>query len=300
MGEEKRPHKLATWKEEAEQNLKMMGKHFSTETLVDDMKDYKAYNKEEAFEKITGEQLYRTSKIFNFRTIAAAAILLGLVSFFMLKNQLFSPAANTIQYVAKDKEKSLLLTDKTEVLLDAHASLTNTNKREVTLVGRAFFKVAKTGSRDKFVVNTNRGKVTVLGTRFSVQTMDDFIEVAVEEGKVLFENGQQSKLLMAGDWIKVTDHEVSSGTSPSGNQFSWMKHSLEFKDTPLDQAIIDINRHFNVNIELGENVKLQSACLITTKFSNESVEQLLGELKSLFQIQYRKSGNKFVITSIKC
>jgi transmembrane sensor len=86
----------------------------------------------------------------------------------------------------------------------------------------------------------------------------------------------------------------------NGNTFSWKNQILEFVDTPVEQAIGDISKHYKIKIDFDKNLTLKSSCLLTSTFKNESADQMMKELKTLFGITYFKKGNGYVITSIKC
>lgn len=111
------------------------------------------------------------------------------------------------------------MTDGTKVWLNAGCKFKfpmpfHKNRREVFLTGEAYFEVAKSET-NPFIVNTTRGKVKVLGTKFNVKDDPDTplettlvegkVEVSDEDNKVVLKPGQQSVFI--GKEIKVNNVE---------------------------------------------------------------------------------------------
>lgn len=110
---------------------------------------------------------------------AAAVIVLFIlynIQVFTDKNIQAGTALNTIKVPAGQRVE-VTLSDGTHVWLNARSEFSypvsfNGDKREVLLKGEAFFEVAK--NRDKkFIVNTGRCEVEVLGTQFNVEVYNE-------------------------------------------------------------------------------------------------------------------------------
>lgn len=92
--------------------------------------------------------------------------------------------------IPKGKTYQLLLSDGTRIWLNSETEITYPtrfvgNKREITLIGEAFFEVAKNKEKP-FIVNANGMEVKVLGTSFNVScyTADKTISTTLIEGSV--------------------------------------------------------------------------------------------------------------------
>ncbi len=291
-------HNLNKWKSEAEGSLaNLKHGHFSIEKAVDRMQDYKQFDKAKAYKAITGEDLY-IGRIVSIRRVAiasVAAIALLVGGFFIFK-------ANTdfqSQVIASNTLKEVTLKDNSVVILDMASTLTTKGDRKVALSGRAFFHVQSTPEKANFVIELYKGKVTVLGTKFSINTNASTNDISVEEGKVRYEYEDKNIILTAGQSVALINNKLAASNN-SANVFSWKSQILEFIDAPVEQAISDISKHYNVTIEIEKSVRMQKTCLLTTKIKNESADQFMKELKSLFGINYYKKGSGFVITSIRC
>ncbi|MBP6397116.1 MAG: FecR domain-containing protein [Saprospiraceae bacterium] len=287
---------IQLWKDEAAANLQSMKSELEGQIPVDQLKGYQQYSSATAFEKITSEPYHKVVPMW--RKWAVAALFTGLLAVSGL--YLYQKSSANTTLVAEATIYSSRLNDGSEVTLDKNTRMDYNGDRGVSIAGRAFFKVAKKENGALFTVDLNKGKVTVLGTRFSVTSLPGETEVAVEEGRVRYEYEGRSILLKAGERMKLSGEDIVSSPILSNNQFSWSAQVLEFKNTPLDRAIQDIGRHFHQNLSLAAEIKSAGKCLLTTRFTSENIDQVLEELKLLFQIQYHKSGDRYVITSMKC
>ncbi|MBK8700588.1 MAG: FecR domain-containing protein [Saprospiraceae bacterium] len=293
---------LASWKQEAEDTLSgiqaIAGINFPYETL----KDYRQYPKETAFQKIiSGNKQPGAGRVLPLIRKYAAAIaflVVAVAAFYFTQGSASSDSMEKMVSAANFMQ--MVLPDGSQVTLDKYTAMSYGQSRNIKLDGRAFFNVSKTTDQQQFTVALHKGKITVLGTRFSVTSRGDLTEVAVEEGKVRYEYDGREIILSAGEWMKLSGEDIVSSQQISTNQFSWKDQVLEFKNTPIEKAIMDINRHFGTYIELAPNVQIKSECLITSKFSKEGIEAVLAEFKLLFNIQYHKKDTGYVITSIKC
>jgi len=137
---------------------------------------------------------------------ACAAIVVGF---------LFFTQSNTTSYASPIAQNSTIsLPDGSTMILNAtaEAKVDTENweeNREVFLEGEAFFKVKK-GS--KFTVNTSLGNVQVLGTQFTVNTVDnDLLTVKCFEGKVKVttEEGKET-FLTKGMGYQLNDTNINS------------------------------------------------------------------------------------------
>ncbi|MBK9014040.1 MAG: FecR domain-containing protein [Saprospiraceae bacterium] len=128
----------------------------------------------------------------NWLAIAAAILLL--VAAPLVLRKFMGSNAEMGRFATGDSPavQPLELADGSKVWLNAQSSLQffteNEGKdRRVELTGEAFFEVAKNPQRP-FVVKTNLGEVTVLGTSFNVRSLpgSPTLEVNVSTGKCAF------------------------------------------------------------------------------------------------------------------
>jgi transmembrane sensor len=135
---------------------------------------------------------------FSFRrfflTVSSAAVILILigVSSAFLYVKIKSPVQNGFTYIfsPRGQRTQVVLPDLTKVWLNSESSLRypvtfNQSKREVYLVGEAFFEVKK-DPKVPFYVQTGDIKVKVYGTTFNLKAFpeDNYIETTLIEGKL--------------------------------------------------------------------------------------------------------------------
>lgn len=290
---------LNLWNEEQYENLKNLIQSNDIDGKIQELNSYNFYNKSKAFEKITGEKYDAEIRKINplYKYAAAAALIFAITFTFIYFSKNHLPATQI--YAALDEKQEVVLKDHSQVVLDKNSSLDYNGKREVILNGRAYFNVAK-DAEHPFVINTSKGKITVLGTKFTVWVSGGNMEVAVEEGKVRYELDGRSVILEGNQWMKLVNNDIVSSKITSNNVFSWQQNALTFRDTPIDVVLNDLSRHFGLPITLSATIKNKSKCLLTSSYKNESLEQVLAELKTIFNINIIKKEKEYVITAINC
>lgn len=121
--------------------------------------------------------------------------------------------------------------------------------RSLTLSGEAFFKVQK-GS--KFTVETQQGKVAVLGTSFNVFARNDQLEVDCFTGKVGVTLAQgDSTILQAGEATKrLANRQLEEKkTIDINKRAGWRKGQLDMVDVPLKRVFDELERQFDIQIK---------------------------------------------------
>ena len=162
------------------------------------------------------------------------------------------------------------------------------------LDGRAFFDVERDHARS-FRVETRRGGVTVLGTRFEVRSENGEFRVVVLEGSVQVTAGGVEANLEEGDVGRSLDGGPLTTERVDDLQelLGWMTGILAFHGTPLREAAREIERRFGVEVvlvreELGD-------LTVTATFMDESVENVVQVLCELVAAQCTLEGDRIEI-----
>lgn len=252
------------------------------------------FNKREILQEIN-EKIQTSSKTKVIKLIpnwfwgAAASILILLgVSYFMLDS--------TIQHsTGYGQELSLFLPDGSEVILNTKSNLSYEkddwkNNRIVFLEGEAFFKVQK-GSN--FTVETNTGKVEVLGTQFTVNTYDNFFEVQCMEGKVRATNTHKMQVILnKGKAFRSIDQNTEQW-EVSEHEPSWLSGETSFTNTPLITVIRSLEKRFNITFE-NSGVNLNQR--FTGSYNNKNIELALKTIFVPMEISYTfKNENNIIL-----
>lgn len=152
------------------------------------------------------------------------------------------------------------LADGSRVSLDARSSIrvvyTGTERRVTLAAGQALFRVAKALHRP-FIVSVRDQEITAHGTEFDVRLDDRAIHVALLEGAVVVRNSLADAT--GGVRMKPNDLLVISGNSTTMKNvsdrerlISWKDGLIQFEDTPLKEAVLEMNRYLDEPIILGD------------------------------------------------
>lgn len=151
---------------------------------------------------------------------------------------------------ARGDRQELSLPDGSLVSLNSGSALRvryDAGQRRIWLEeGEAFFTVTRDAGRP-FVVDAGTGRVTVLGTQFNVRREGDAFSVAVAGGTVRVERGpwwnRQRALLTAGQGSRYADAASTTPDLDVQAAIAWRDGRIVFRDTPLPQALAEMNRY---------------------------------------------------------
>ncbi|MEM9078391.1 MAG: FecR family protein [Bacteroidota bacterium] len=248
------------------------------------------FNVEEALNQLKSKRREQSSKVIalrpykRFLQIAAAIAILITGSYFYLT---FSNTSHSTQLAERTE---VTLPDNSEVMLNSDSEVAFNaknwdSKREISLKGEAFFKVAK---GKKFTVETSQGSVSVLGTQFNVENREGFFEVNCYEGLVQVNYKNIQKKLPAGTSFLVIDGEVVTVEETKTSQPSWMNRESSFVSIPLKYVLNELERQYDVSVEI-KNV--DTNLLFTGTFSNTDLKMALKSIATPSRIKFKNEGN---------
>jgi len=245
----------------------------SYKKIIDATKQLKTpnYNIEEGLEKIKSKHTNIKVKKINFtkyvyRVAAMLAIIIS--SYYFISNK------NTTYVTNLAEKTSFELPDNSNVDLNADSEITFKSKnwekdRILNLKGEAFFKVTK-GS--KFTVNTNLGKVQVLGTQFNVIVRDTYFEVQCYEGLVSVSYNNKTVKVPARNSFKILNSKTELITELHEINPSWIDNNSSFKSIPYKYVIKEVERQFKIKINYDSSLE---ELLFTGNFTHENLEVAL-------------------------
>lgn len=189
------------------------------------------------------------------------------------------------------------LPDGTEVTLNSSSRLRYPSefvgdKREVQLVGEAFFSVVK--DKKQFVVGTlNHSEVVVYGTEFNVEAYreDRTVQTTLLSGSVSFSflnDGRKSLVEMQPGQQAVYDVEQGKVTLKEVNvdvATSWKDGRLIFRDTPFEDVLKSLSKRYNVEFRL-KNASLKQHSFTAT-FSRQRLERILENFRISSNIHFK-------------
>lgn len=251
-------------------------------------KDIKSATQSSSVTKIT--HLFSTA---TFRWAAAAVLLIGtLITIFYLQfhqqPELLAESQTTI--------KSVRLTDGSTVMLRPHSQLYSLEQNRSTLryklEGEGLFKVSSDAERT-FSVETEVGRVSVLGTSFTLSTWGKQMQVYLQEGSVKVEALQQdsSIVLKPGQSASVTDiNTVPILQSASEEDFlDWLDHQLVFENKPAHLIIGELEQQFNISVTIPEEAGNKK---LTGQLSLQSLETALRDLEIVLGGTFIKTDDR--------
>lgn len=220
----------------------------------------------------------------NWFTRIAAILVIGLGLFFAYEN------SNVTYYGNDDLITIIKLPDNSEVAINNNSEIKYQkwfwkNNRTIDLKGEAYFKVAKGKT---FEVNTNLGKVTVLGTQFNVNAKDNTFEVTCYEGKVKVNYKNQELILTKGMLVTFENDSKKEGKTTLSMP-NWASDEIEmsFTNQNLKTIITDIENTYNVTIKTNTIATEQ---LFTGKLPSNNLDVALQIIASTYHLQINKSN----------
>lgn len=253
-----------------------------------------SYNVSLEFEKLNStikkrKQATKTVQWIKPLLRVAAIFVIGLAVYY---SPIYGDMA-TVNTLASNTA-SIELPDNSKVKLNAASSLKFEKrnwkkKREVNLVGEAYFKVEK-GSQ--FDVVTWLGKVSVLGTQFNVKQRVNYFEVICYEGLVSVSYKGEKIELPAGNTFKLIDGEIIQDETRDSVPSWAVKNISSFKSVPYSEVIKEFERQYNIKVETNN---IDAEQLFTGSFTNNDEELALKSITLPLQLKFNKPNNATIV-----
>ena len=262
-------------------------------------------------------RMYRGSRSSTRYMLRLAAILLvaflaGLFVYIYTAESVSEQYAAQLvmeELVTANGEKArVTFSDGTQVTLNAASSLSfpkafRDSKRVVYLEGEAYFKVVP-NSEIPFIVQVQGVDIEVLGTQFNVRgwAQDPGVDVVVREGKVSVEatdpglEGEKSVILTAGLQTSVMRGNVPQEPREVDikNKLVWLNGGLHFENAPFRSVVRDLERRFNVQIQVEDEDLLD--LLFTSTFQYAQLNEILNVISGAMGIEYRQVGSEIIFS----
>lgn len=250
-------------------------------------------------------------RIYQWLSYAAAVVLFGLLTFNLYLNEDDGIVALNIIEVPNGQQVNLTLSDGTKIMLNSGSRFTypsnfSSKNRIVELTGEGYFDVTHQEG-NPFIVNMPLLEIKVLGTKFNVRAYEnENTEVTLEKGKVeilvedsakkVMRNGLKlypnQQLLCTPD-KKVTLKEVN----PAGSK-NWLAGGFFFDNQPLSNIAKDLERRFNVEIQIPDTLLAKEIFTCHTK-ARASLDQILEVLKNTKELTYVQNENTYIVLTTK-
>ncbi len=228
---------------------------------------------------------------YNYAIILTLTIILALPSFYeSYQNNTFktNPGENL----------SFILPDNSKVTLNSASTITykknfDVGHRTLYLEGEAYFEVKKLTS--SFIVSTQYGDVTVLGTTFNVKSRNDEFEVGVNTGEVKVSNKKSFLRLSAQQCImNKSNFNTKDIINIAYDKYpGWINQELHCNKTNLESVCKEIERIHNIKIKFSdERIKKVT---ITGIIDTSDLNTMLNTISILTQQTFKFEGDTYTI-----
>ena len=154
------------------------------------------------------------------------------------------------------EQRLVQLADGSSVRLDTGSRVRIRYGREARFVdleqGQAMFTVTR-DTRRPFVVEAGLTQVRALGTVFDVRRDAGTVGVTLVKGVVevaTADQGRGARRLEAGQSVRVTPTGVQASDADVESVTGWTEGRIVFRDTPLREAVGEVNRYLTDKVEL--------------------------------------------------
>lgn len=215
-----------------------------------------------------------------FKTITriAAALVIGFALFTLINRDEVSTFKTDLA-----QNETITLPDNSKVSLNELSELEYNSSdwkdnRYLNLKGEAFFDVEK-GKR--FDVNTDFGKVSVLGTEFNVLSRDGIFKVSCYEGLVqVTYNNNEIKLPAGSEFILASGKGVKSSIAIA--EPYWLKNMSVFENATFKDVIAEFETQYNITIDFSSDKQMN----FTGAFEHNNLENALKSITQPLNLTY--------------
>lgn len=197
---------------------------------------------------------HRRPRRFSAKQIAAAGLTTALAASLVVGAFFWQIRDSYATEVGE--QRSLQLADGSRVRLDTASKIrvrfTEGERRIELAEGQAFFEVAHNPARP-FVVMTTNASVTAVGTVFEVRRVGPETRVVLVSGAVDVAQASTPRApqrLLPNQQTAIRSGKAKISTVDADTATSWIDGELTFTDTPLAEAVGEVNRYLTAPIIL--------------------------------------------------
>ena len=251
-----------------------------------------------------------SNRFRHFRKIAAALIGILLIgSLALYYNWKYAQTTISTRY---GEIKTLMLSDSTQIILNAHSSVTylkhwpDDKPREVTLQGEAFFKVnhlnkneQEIKNSERFIVHTSDIKVEVLGTQFDVRNRRSETNVMLKSGKVkiVFNKATHADVTMVpGEMItyETERNQLKRSFVSPEVQTAWIDKRMILENASVNTIIRYLEDNYGYKIILKDtsigNKRMEGTLLL------DNIQDVLFVLTTSLDIKIQKEDSTLIFS----
>jgi len=198
---------------------------------------------------------------------------------------------------------NILLPDGTDVWLNARTTIQypvsfNSKTRSVKLDGQAYFDV-KHNENIPFVVETDKGNIKVLGTKFDVLSYSEsqHFETALMDGKVeiaLASDPNQVLILSPDTRAYLKNGELHSAPLTDLNPYRWKEGLISFNNIPFADIMKEFEKSYGIGIVIQNKTVINYS--YTGKFRiTDGIDYALKVLQKDLRFAYNRDSENNII-----
>jgi ferric-dicitrate binding protein FerR (iron transport regulator) len=200
------------------------------------------------------------------------------------------------------KRSKIILSDGTQVWLNSGSSLEfpsafSRNSRKVLLSGEMYIEVA-TDKNSPFYVHTSGYNVKVYGTKFNVSSYPGSTSsVVLVEGIVGLQAANKQELVLSPrEQAIYSDNGTFQTQKVDVTPFiSWKEGYLSFEDTPVTEALKQIERYYNLSFNYGDNISFQGLTCTGKIILSDNLDNVMTTLSLISDTKYKKEDKLIYI-----
>lgn len=225
-----------------------------------------------------------------FKIAAVFVVFLGLTLFYKTNIAITESATN-------GQQTAFTLPDHSAIVLNSGSQIDYNkwgwdNHRQLQLSGEAYFKVAK---GKKFEVNTNLGKVTVLGTQFNVKARSNRFDVTCYEGRVKVNYQNQQVIITKGKRVSFENGILLTIPDAMATKPEWTTGEMAFVAEKLPAIVAELERQFDCTIVIENDSNAQ---LFTGTLPADNIDQAISILSSIYHLKSKRESKHKIILEL--
>lgn len=291
------------WIRQSEDNYRIVKQMYAIDQVMGTVRMESKVNTEKALASVSRQMSKAHSHVTWFTWVQRVAAILFIPLLITVAIQNFAPSRTEIAQMIEIKTNPGMTTtvdlpDGSKVYLNSESNLVypsffSEDKRNVQLMGEAFFEVQKDPEHRFIVSGPHHTQIEVLGTSFNVEAFerDSFISTTLVEGKVRFAylKDQEPATVVMKPGQKLVYNTTSSQVKLIGTngeaETAWKDGKIVFQATPLPEALRMLEKRFNVTFVLS-NDRLRGEAF-NGSFTNQRLERILEIFKISSNIKWR-------------
>lgn len=232
------------------------------------------------------EASVRRLHVRRFSAVAAILLCVFAAVFLMRQGTTFSTDSSLA---------SVTLDDGSKVVIAPSSRVEVLSERAVRLEGNAFFDV-KHDPTAPFTIDLNKSQITVLGTSFTVEKHGAYVEVSLRDGSVKLSDEDEEITIVPGEKAIAVNGKLTKAKVDSPNAYSLINGFLTFDQTPIDQVVKDLMRHYNLSVTSD----LKGCTLTASRLDLSSGAEALSRIAKVLEAEVVASKDGYHLKGAAC